>query len=74
MDAALLRILGPQLPLPQLIKQRFHGGRGKLRRPEATALLHPTTPKVGMSFREKHTIVSTHNSRAVAQKFSLGER
>ena len=73
MDEALLRKLEPQFPLPQLIRQRFHGGTISW---EVLRLLPSYTkgsaPKVGVSFKEKHTIVSTHNSRAMTQKFSLG--
>lgn len=78
-----LRILGPQLPLSQLIRQSFHTKRKKTRRSETTASIshppspHPSTkcqtPKWEYHSERRRSLLSLlPGSRTVTQRFCLG--
>lgn len=65
-----LRVVGPQLPLPLLLRHRLHPGRGKLRRDGAVLPLPPLTA----FSRGCYAIVSDPSIRTRAQKFCQEEQ
>lgn len=65
-----LRIVGPQLPLPLLLRHRLDPVRGKLRRDGAALPLPPLTA----FSRVCYAIVSAPSIRTRAQKFCQEEQ